>query len=205
MATEYAEGLGTPSGEVVDMIITNETAYYAWNTEWNGVKRPSEGAQTDSDAFFVVNLLGPREEGQAGSVASWRAFSYVQLKVQFVTGTARTPLQVPRTYLTFYDFDTGQPQFEGSQVQVETMWADTAPHGIAYADTASPTELITYNTFEAFITAMGISSTEIDAFFTTEERQELNSWQPDSNTGAGAIYSATPTGWAKTTRLTRTR
>ena len=96
------------------MIITNETEYYAWDTQWNGVKRPSEGAQTDTGAFAVVNLLGARDETQQGRVEGWRHFSYVQLRIQFVTGAGRTPLVLPRTYLTFYDFDTGQPQFEGS-------------------------------------------------------------------------------------------
>ena len=87
MSPEFTEGLaGSSRGEVVDMIITNETEYYAWNTQWNGVKRPSEGVQTDTGAFAVVNLLGARDETQQGRIEGWRHFSYVQLRIQFVTG-----------------------------------------------------------------------------------------------------------------------
>ena len=39
------------------MLITNQTEYHAWNTQWNGVKRADEGESSRFGAFAVVNLL----------------------------------------------------------------------------------------------------------------------------------------------------
>ena len=89
------------------MLITNTTEYYAWSTQWNGLKRPDDDLGSDTGAFAVVNMLGPRDETQQDRIDHWRHFSFVELKVQFTTGASRQPIVLPRTYLTFYDFDQG--------------------------------------------------------------------------------------------------
>ena len=39
----------------------------------------------------------------------WRAFfNYVQLRYEFLNGELGLPMAVERTYVTFYDFDTGK-------------------------------------------------------------------------------------------------
>ena len=98
------------SGEQIDLRIVNQSEYRAWNQNLNGVKRRSQGAI--SGHFGVINLLGPRSAAQRPFDKFWNAhFTYVQLRYRFVNGATSAPLTIFRTYLTFYDFDTGAARF----------------------------------------------------------------------------------------------
>ena len=75
----------------------------AWRVGVNGIKRVT--GEGDAGLFGVVNLLGPRRPTQTNF---WReTFTYVQLRYEFVNARAGTPVTIGRTYLTFYDFDSG--------------------------------------------------------------------------------------------------
>ena len=185
------------------MIITNETEYHAWNTEWNGLKRRFESSDLDG-YFAVVNLLGPRDSSQTSAVAGWDRFTYVQLRVQFVTdksshgGSARAPIVLPRTYMTFYDFDTGQPQFEGSYVQREAMQTDPAIKEVLIS---SFSELNNYSNLHDFLLATSAGSptesstqADLEAFFTAAELEEVESWTGQSTS---RLYAASTYGVGK--------
>ena len=56
--------------------------------------------------FGVVNLLGPRSTNQRGG--QWKTeFTHVELKFELLGRWTRTPITLDRTFMTFYDFDTG--------------------------------------------------------------------------------------------------
>ena len=63
-----------------------------------------------SGGFGSVNLKGPRSPQQSGFIWRERA-TYVELLYEFVTGDLRTPVRIPHTYLTFFDFDAGTSRF----------------------------------------------------------------------------------------------
>ena len=112
----------TPEGAQINLRITNESEYRAWNARHNGVKRTGAGA--NSGSFGVINLLGPRTPLQKPYSSYWNdLFTIVQLRYSFTTGPnlLDRPLWIGRTFITFYDFDTGAPQFEGSFQQIEAM------------------------------------------------------------------------------------
>lgn len=104
-----------PSGECIDLRITNESEYRAWWTGHNGIKRVASG--TIEGFFGAVNLLGPRSVTQRPFDRFWHAsFTIVQLRFSFVRGGLRldartcTPaagagsdalLQIGRTFMTF--------------------------------------------------------------------------------------------------------
>ena len=104
----YLTNLGQAAGGVqIDLRITNESEYRAWNERLNGVKRQYEG---DREGFFgVVNLLGPRSTTQRPLDMLWNSyFTYTQLRFAFVDSLSLAPITLARTYLTFFDFDTGR-------------------------------------------------------------------------------------------------
>ena len=81
-----------------------------------------------------MNLKGPRLAVQRDgpNVAPrgyWTdQFTFVQLRYEFLDSADEsltgTPVELPRTFLTFYDFDTGKgadESVEGSQVQIEAL------------------------------------------------------------------------------------
>jgi hypothetical protein len=117
----------------------------AWNPRHNGVKRQQEGGNTGY--FGCVNLLGPRSTTQRPFRQFWHAtFTIVQLRFDFLTETQQgssyqqlglagmVPLDLQRTYFTFWDVDTGTPTFAGSGEQVEALQvgpqAATATRGL---------------------------------------------------------------------------
>ena len=90
----------------------------AWNANRNGVKRHATEAQG------VINLLGPRLTGQPGGGLGeygwWdEHFTFVVLRFTFVGARNGVPVGLSRTFITFYDFDTGVERFDGSRTQVE--------------------------------------------------------------------------------------
>ena len=103
----------TGSAIPIDLRVTNETEYRAWNIRLNGIKRQTLG---DKSGFFgVINLKGPRLAVQGdGSNTIPRGywndqFTFVQLRYEFIDGrfrdsavesTRNTPIVVPRTFFT---------------------------------------------------------------------------------------------------------
>lgn len=57
-----------------------------------------------------MNLLAPRETSQGGQ--QWRDdITYVQLKYTFLNSGTGEPITLGRTFMTFYDFDTGRQTY----------------------------------------------------------------------------------------------
>lgn len=117
----YITGVGSePSGSRIDLRIVNETTYRAWRLGHNGIKRGNRAASSFG-YFAVVNLLGPRSATQLPAGKWWNeAFTFVQLRYEFLDG-AGAPIVIQKTYLTFYDFDTGWSQVIGAVPAVECM------------------------------------------------------------------------------------
>jgi hypothetical protein len=90
----------TRSGSQIDIRVTNETEYRAWRVGPNGLKRQwsSPGAEV-SGYFLAINLLGPREPTQS---CYWNdAFTFVQLRYEFIKADTGSPIEVDSTFLTF--------------------------------------------------------------------------------------------------------
>ena len=116
-----------PNGARIDLRITNETEYRAWRLGHNGIKRERQrelavvGSGSSFGYFAVVNLLGPRSVTQQPASMWWNdAFTFVQLLYEFLDST-EAPLTIGRTFLSFYDFDTGLSQVTGAVPAVECM------------------------------------------------------------------------------------
>ena len=109
----YFQTVGyTPEGEGVDLKIENISEYRAWRYIRNGVKREEVG---DVVGYFgVINLLGPRALGQPGiPETQWNdQFTYVDLRYTFVGRDSGQPINLQRTYVSFYDLDTGVQYFD---------------------------------------------------------------------------------------------
>jgi hypothetical protein len=141
--------------EAIDLRVTNETEYRAWRVKLNGIKRRNQG---DSAGYFgVINLLGPRSPRQPGGPdTQWNPeFTFVQLRYSFVGRNSGNPIVIDRTYLTFYDFDTGVPRFDGSEAQVEVMqmWPQASSLSLA-----PNTELQTYASWFSYLSTSAYSS-----------------------------------------------
>ena len=97
----YIRNVGTaPSGARIDLRITNESEYRAWNPNHNGIKRQTEGARTGY--FGAINLLGPRLSAQRPFEKYWNEhFTFVQLRYEFLDGASGQPLIIGRTFITF--------------------------------------------------------------------------------------------------------
>jgi len=86
-------GVGTlADGTVVDLVVSNETAYAAFKPTENGLVHMAGGS------FGAVNLQAP--DGDSSELST-----FVQLRYTFVDGSSGLPLTLDRTYVTFYDFD----------------------------------------------------------------------------------------------------
>ena len=165
IASQYNEGRRTLQ-EPIDLRITNTTEYHGWNTNVNGITRRSQERYA---SFGVINLLGPRLPSQSGY--SWNSeFTFVELKFEFLTRTAsawsaavtHTPITLRRTFLTFYDFDSGPSSAEAIQVE-PTVAAELIP---------SPSELERFPTWADFA-----GEQKIAAFFPTlVSRTRLEAW-----------------------------
>ena len=145
----YYQTVGvTRSGEPIDMRITNQSEYRGWNIRLNGIKKNSKGSQTGY--FGVVNLLGPRSTDQSGPPETqWNTeFTYVELRFTFIGRNSGAPVTIDRTYMTFYDFDTGRPEFDGSDTQIEVM--QVGPEA-SNTYTATPSEIRQFGTWQAFL------------------------------------------------------
>ena len=80
-------------GAVIDLEVRNLTAYRAFAARNNGLK-----AQ-DAGSFGVINL-------KAADVAG--SSSFVELRFSFLDATTDAPVTLPRTHVTFYDFDNSK-------------------------------------------------------------------------------------------------
>ena len=94
----------------------------------------------------AINLLGARLTSQRPADKQWTTqFTAVQLKFSFLAEPSSSsdwePLTIGRTFITFYDFDQGEPTFSGSYTQREAMQLDN--QALVTLTTPS-TELITY-------------------------------------------------------------
>jgi hypothetical protein len=154
-------GNESTDGEVISLRITNVTEYYGWNTRQNGVKRQAIG---DNVGYFgAINLLGPRSNGQMPANKRWTdQFTLVQLNFAFLTDrtpdqTYRSfvPITLGRTFLTFYDFDTGAARFSGSDTQLELMQIDPQA---AYVERAHVTEIRQHSSFFDVIANVSVES-----------------------------------------------
>ena len=165
----------------IDLRITNLTEYHGWNTPLNGIKHKT-GMRDGS--FGVINLLGPRDPSQSGFI--WNSdLTMVELRYEFVTRAAPytaastpTPLVVRRTYLSFYDFDTGVPRFDGSATQAEAMQLEGAAQTILPATT----ELHTFPSWAALV-----GDAKLRSFHpSSAARAHLDTWT--SNVTAATTY-----------------
>ena len=96
---DYDDAFDPDEGQLIDLHITNLTEYRGYDTWRNGVK------VTDHGAFGVINLLAPRSVSMGHS---WDLeHTFVRLLFAFTSSTTQQPLTLERTFLTFYDFDTG--------------------------------------------------------------------------------------------------
>ena len=66
------------------------------------MKKDERDPDRDKGGFVVTNLAGPKPIGWSQS------FTMAEFRYQFVTGTDRRAVRLPRTYVTFYDFDSGE-------------------------------------------------------------------------------------------------
>ena len=107
------EGLGrTSAGSLISMRGVNESEYRAWRYQITGIKRQTFGSITGF--FGVINLLGPRDREQRPPNKFWSGqFTTVQLRYSFEDENS-APISLERTYLSFYDLDTGTARFDGS-------------------------------------------------------------------------------------------
>ena len=172
------------------MRITNETEYRAWNPRHNGVKRRQEGMRVG--VLGAINLLGPRDATQRPADKFWNdQLTIVQLRYSFYTesspGAYRSdatgvyglrPLDVGRIFVSFWDFDTGEPQFGVSTFQKEAVQLGPQAQSIALGHGRQPD---------------GTAYTEIETF---------GSWRhllESANAANGSTFlsqlEATPSGW----------
>jgi hypothetical protein len=125
-----------------------------WNVRQNGVKRQASGIGIEG-FFGVVNLLGPRLTTSRPFHRFWHdLFTIVQLRFDFLTETQQdisyqqlglsglVPIELERTFISFYDLDTGEPTFARSSVQVEAI--QMGPQAVD-VQTMNATELQTFN------------------------------------------------------------
>ena len=100
-----APNLGGQGNVQIDLRITNESEYRAWNTYHNGIKRQcADSCNVDvrcgdrAGYFGAINLLAPRHRTY---VRVWNEhFTFVQLKYEFLRSDGQ-PLNIGRTYMTF--------------------------------------------------------------------------------------------------------
>lgn len=176
---QYQPHFNAAAGQFVDMRITNLTEYYAWNTRWNGVKIGRDGT---TNQFAVVNLLGPRSDDMPGRI--WNnELTFVELNVEFlgrtvpwdehsdpaVQAVSATPLTLARTYISFYDFDTGSQRSDGTFNAPEAMQVDSSATTVALS---SATELEQHGAWSTVS-----SEAQLNSFFpAAADRARLEAW-----------------------------
>lgn len=100
------DGIGiASSGEEISLGIVNVSEYKAWNNVYNGIKHNGIGH------YGVVNVLAPRRATSMPSeLANWLEphGTHVDLRYEFRSSRTGAPLTLERTFLTFYDLDTGK-------------------------------------------------------------------------------------------------
>ena len=121
-----------------------------------GLKREDGEGHTSgrfgSGGFGSVNLKGPRSPTQSGFI--WREqATYIELQYDFVTGGDRTPIRLPRTYLTFYDFDMGNSQVKDPINVGSTEAMQMDPEATTAAYRKDDTELSEATTWSNYLTA----------------------------------------------------
>lgn len=105
----YFANVGTLStGEKIDMRITNESEYNAFNSAQNGK------VDRDDGTFGTINLRTPR-----ASASEWHNhITWVQLRIEFINAATGGPIEVGaggfRTFVTFFDFDQGKSLPDGT-------------------------------------------------------------------------------------------
>jgi hypothetical protein len=123
----YSGAYGAGTGRPFDLRITNTTEYRAWRTDPNnGIKRDADGHNAP---FGVINLLGPRD-----SSLVWNShLTFVELLFEFVDTDTHQPATLPRTFFSFYDFDTGAGAEACTRAARRLRAATTSPHRHAQA------------------------------------------------------------------------
>lgn len=97
-----------PGGIELGMRIENTSYYNYWSNGHNGIKR-SNGAGV-AGFFVAINLLGPRSPTQRPLPKFWNEhFTSCGFRYTFVNHATGAPIEIGRTFLSFYDFDTGAP------------------------------------------------------------------------------------------------
>ena len=194
MCAVIGQQYAASSNEQVDMMISNETEYRAWNSKWNGLRvkqAPGNDTSQTQGAFASINLLGPREPAQSGAVAGWDKFTYVQIKVAFVTdksqqgGSSLTPIVLPRTYLSFYDFDSGLSGLR------EAMQTDPVVKEVVLAHVS---EIGTFPSLLEYMAEENTTRADMASFFTAAGLEDVESW---TGQGTSKLYAGTTYGIGK--------
>lgn len=175
----YIRDVGVSGDDTaIDLRITNQSEYHAWNPDLNGIKRSTGGR---FGSFGAINLLGPREEDQAGYV--WHTGgTFVELLFEVVgrDGSGTRALTLPRTYLTFYDFDASATSSEVMQIN---------PSGSPLEIMPATSELIRASSWSALLDEPVLD----ELFPTTSQRQYLESWgTPVSRATARGVGADNP-------------
>ena len=129
----YISNVGkSADGALLDLRITNESEYRAWNVAINGIKRVQR--VSTSGYFSVINLLAPRSQSQR---RYWHhEQTFVDLRYTFLNAVTQAPSVLDRTMLTFYDFDAGrETDASGRRVSTECMIIRGAGRVATNADT----------------------------------------------------------------------
>ena len=179
----------TNIGAVIDLRITNLTEYRAWEAgglKWNGLKRADKDGHTagafGSGSFGNVNLKGPRSATQSWpwytTAGTLRPATYVELLYEFVTGSAKTEITLPRTFMTFYDLDTGRASGDFADNSVEAMQMDPDASRKPYRTADS--ELKKYNDWTTYLMgAEGNTDMITELLPDPADRARLGSWSAD--------------------------
>ena len=150
----------------LDLRVTNKSAYHAWDSTANGLNLPDPGTAVEPGAFGVVNLLSPRKPGSFGAQPGWSSLSFVELLFEFVSGVDGTPVEVNRTYMSFYDVDAGRALGDGTLRVQEAM---AFGPGVSEVRTAPlDTELYEYPSLGAYFSASALDQPALDAFLAAD-------------------------------------
>ena len=186
----YIENVGEYSGSQIDLRITNETAYRAWNPRMNGVVRQLNGRGERSGFFGALNVLAPRAPG---GFASWTAeLTFVQVRYTFVhhqSDLDGSPLPLPRAFLTFYDIDT----LAGGLASVECV----AMQGAALVQSAASTQVVTHASVDALVNASAAAGSSTAAAGAATAADALSAWHGEGDTWASVpLHCASEEGYA---------
>lgn len=112
-------GMSDSVYDTVDLRISNQTEYRGYAPELNGLRAAAGAAGAFGACFGTINLLAPRTRPPVWN----EIFTFVQLRFDFINSSTGAPLTMPRTYVTFYDFDHAQGQaITNSKGQVSNFY-----------------------------------------------------------------------------------